>query len=361
MKDYYEILGVPRGASQEQIKRAFRRLALKYHPDRNQGNPEAEERFKEINEAYSCLSDPQRRAQYDAGAYQPSAQGFGFSWADVFEDIFEDFFGVFGPGTRRRGPKPQRGADLRYELDITLQEAAQGAERTISVAAHVACAECRGTGAKGGSPSVCPDCRGSGAVRYQRGFFAISRTCPRCQGLGQVVLQPCPRCHGRGKVHAERTITVQIPPGVEQGTKLRVAGYGEGGLYGGPPGDLYVVLSIQEDARFKRQGADIIYELPLSVAQAVLGAQVEVPTLWGPQSLRIPPGVQPGEVLTLKGMGMPRMDGRGRGQQHVVIKVQIPTRLSEEERKLFEELARLQGQPAGPKEGFKEKLKNIFA
>jgi molecular chaperone DnaJ len=360
MKNYYEILGVSKSASQEEIKKAFRQLALKYHPDRNHGNKEAEEKFKEINEAYTCLCDAERRAQYDSGGFTSAGMaGAGFGgFGDIFGDIFGDFFGF----TTHRGPRPERGSDLRYDIEITLEEAAVGVKRDIKIPRSVPCGECAGTGSRTKKTSRCPDCNGTGQVRYQQGFFAISRTCPRCGGAGERVTEPCHKCKGSGKVKVERELSLNIPAGVETGTRFRVTGEGEAGSFGGPPGDLYVIVDVREHPEFRREGDDIYVEVPLSFVQAALGADLEVKTLWGAEKLHVPPGTQPGENFRLRGKGMPRMGKRTKGDEVIVVRVIVPSKLTEKQKELLQEFASLSKESlAKPGAGFKDKLKGMFA
>jgi molecular chaperone DnaJ len=374
MTDYYDTLGVEKKATQEEIKRAYRKLALQFHPDRNQGSKVSEEKFKEINEAYSCLGDPEKRNVYDQTGYcdtGPTGAGFGNAGfgRDIFENIFGDIFGAFGMGagpSARRGPPPERGMDYRYDLEITLREAATGVKKTITVPRSVACADCGGSGSRTGKTTSCPDCRGTGSVRYQQGFFTISRNCQRCGGEGRTIAEPCGKCRGTGKVAIERELTITIPTGVESGTRFRMGGEGEAGSHGGPPGDLYVIADVLEDPVFKRDGENIHVEIPISFAQASLGADVEIETLWGQERLHIAAGTQPGQAYRLKGKGMPVMGKRHKGDQIVYAKIIIPTKLTEKEKELIEELARISGEKkekTSPKEApnLKERIKGIFA
>jgi molecular chaperone DnaJ len=365
MKDYYKILGVSRDATQDEIKKAFRQLALKYHPDRNLGDKEAEEKFKEINEAYSCLSDPEKRANYDRfGTAEGVGAGFGGfgagfgGFTDIFEDIFDDFFSAFG-GTKR--PRPTKGADLSYRLDITLEEAAFGTEKKITIPRWQNCDVCGGSGsAPGTSPITCPNCRGTGHVRFQQGFFSVSKTCGRCQGSGKIITNPCKNCKGNGKVKVQREILVKIPAGVDSGSRLRVSGEGDLGSYGGPPGDLYVLINVEDHPFFKRDGMNIYCQVPISFTKAVFGGEIEVPTLNGHESLKIPAGTPSGKSFHIKGKGMPRIGGHHRGDQIVSVYIDVPKKLTPRQKELLEEFERL-SEEATEKKGFKNKLKDFFA
>lgn len=364
MKDYYSILGVSRDASQEEIKKAFRRLARKYHPDLNQGNKEAEEKFKEINEAYACLSDPVKRAHYDryGTAEGATGNGFGFEYTtftDIFEDIFEGFFGSFG----FRKNRPTKGADLRYDITITLEEAALGVEKTIKFPRTEECSNCNGSGLKPGTePIICPSCGGSGYVRYSQGFFSVSRTCSKCGGAGKIIKEPCSICGGSGKVKVERQLTIKIPAGVDTGSKLKVTGEGEIGQYGGPRGDLYIWINVKEHSIFKREGTNLYCSIPISFVKAVFGGQISVPTLYGEEILEIPPGTPSGRVFKLKGKGLPRVGSTHRGDQIVTVYIDVPKKLTERQRELLEEFAKASGEDIkkGSK-GLKDKLKDIFS
>jgi len=343
-RDYYEVLGVPRNASEQEVKSAYRRLALKYHPDRNAGNKDAEERFKEAAEAYGVLGDPEKRRRFDAYGHAGlgGAGGVGFDptiFAD-FSDILGDFFGfgdVFG---RRRGPR--RGADLRYNLEISFEEAAFGTETQIRIPRTETCSTCAGSGASPGTkPTTCPTCRGSGQVSFQQGFFSVARTCSHCRGTGRIVAQACPACGGEGQVPTERTLQIKIPPGVDSGSQLRIGGEGEAGSLGGPPGDLYVVVRVQVHPLFRRDGTHLFCEVPVNVPLAALGGTIDVPTLDGGKTkLSVPEGTQSGTVLRLRGQGIPALGGRGRGDLHVLIRVVVPRHVTAEQRKLLEQLAK---------------------
>jgi molecular chaperone DnaJ len=347
-RDYYEILGVSREADAETIKKAYRKLALKYHPDRNPGDPAAEERFKEAAEAYAVLSDPEKRRRYDLYGHEglgaeAAFRGFDQDIFAEFSDILGDLFGfggLFGEGRRTRR---RRGDDLRYDLEIDFEEAVRGLETRIQVPRLELCPSCRGSGAADRGISTCPQCRGRGQVAFRQGFFTVARTCGRCGGVGRVVVRPCARCRGAGRVEQERTLVVRIPPGVSDGTRLRLAGEGEAGPEGQPPGDLYVVLHVREHPVFRRQGQDILCEVGVSFPQAALGARIEVPTLDGRETLDVPPGTQSGTVFRLPGRGVPSLDGRSRGDQLVTVVVRTPTNLTPAERQLLERLAELEG------------------
>lgn len=348
--DYYEVLGVGRSASDQEIKSAYRRLALQYHPDRNpDGKEEATERFKEITEAYSVLADPQKRAVYDrfgraglGGGPQPDFSSTIFAdFGDLFGN-FGDLFGfgdVFGQSrARRRGA--ERGADLRYDLQISFEEAAAGLETKIKIPRMESCPECGGRGAKRGSQaSTCPACGGRGQIRQQQGFFTLSQTCPQCRGAGQVIQEPCPVCRGEGRRREERVLSIKIPAGVEDGMRLRVSGEGEAGSRGGPAGDLYVVLRVREHPFFERQGNDLYVTIPISLAQATLGADLKVPTLKGHEKLHVPEGTQPNTFFRMRGFGLPNVEKRGHGDLYVKVQVIVPTRLNREQRRALESLA----------------------
>ena len=365
-RDYYEILGARREATDQELKQAYRRLAVKCHPDKNPGDHEAEERFKELNEAYSVLSQPELRARYDrfghAGVGAGTAAGAGFGQGfPGFEDLF-DMFGIgemFGGRTGRRAG-PRRGSDLRYDIDLTLEEAADGLKTKIRVPRLETCGVCNGTGAAQGSqPTRCSTCSGNGQVRYQQGFFSVSRTCSTCRGSGKVIKDVCHGCRGEGRVERDKLLEIKIPAGVDNGSRLRITGEGEAGELGAPRGDLYVIVHIKEHKRFERRDANLYCTIPVSFAQAALGAEVSVPTLEGEQKLRITEGTQSNSVFRLKGKGMPVLGGRGRGDLYVEVNLVTPTNLSREQRRLLEEFASLEADGTHDR-GIVDKVKDIF-
>jgi len=361
-RDYYEILGVGRNVSQDEIKRAYRRLARQYHPDVNPGDKAAEERFKEINEAYEVLSDAEKRARYDRFGHA-GLQGSGFGDFTGFggfgpfggiDEIFESFFGAARPRAAARHA-PRRGADLRYDLTITFEEAVFGCEKELEIPRYETCPHCRGSGAEPGTtPTRCPQCNGTGEVRRVQqsilGSFVNVTTCPRCRGEGEIVTTPCSECRGQKRVRVTRRLTVKIPPGVDTGTQIRLASEGEAGIYGGPAGNLYVVLNVQPHQYFRRQDNDIIVELAINVAQAALGDKIKVPTLDGEEELVIPAGTQTGKVFRLRGKGVPYLRRNGRGDQLVIVQVSIPAKLTSEQKKLFKELSKTLGREVIPQE-----------
>jgi molecular chaperone DnaJ len=373
-RDYYEVLGITKTASVEEIKSAYRKSALKWHPDRNpESKEEAEVRFRECTEAYSVLSDSQKRQIYDtyghaglAGA--GASSDFNSTIFQDFHDIFGDFFGfedLFGATSGRRGRnRVQRGADLRYDMTLSFEEAANGVTTKIRVPRQEYCQACNGTGAKKGTGVVaCQTCGGRGQLVYQQGFFTINRTCPACQGAGQIVKERCTECRGQGRVNRERTIELRIPPGVDTGTRLRVQGEGEPGPNGGPPGDLYVVLEVKEHPFFERRGADLYCTIPLSMAQAALGTELQVPGLSGEERLKIPEGTQSGAVFRVKGKGLPDPHGGGRGDLYYHVRVLTPTKLTKEQRKLMEQLdatLKVDNKPAERGSSIFDKVKDIF-
>jgi molecular chaperone DnaJ len=371
-RDYYEVLGVPRSAGDSDIKSAYRKLAMRYHPDRNPGDKAAEERFKEAAEAYAVLADSEKRAMYDrfghAGVSSSAGGPGGFdpSVFSGFEDILGGLGDIFGfgdlfGGTRRRGG-PQRGADLRYDLEIPFEEAAIGVETTIQIPRQENCETCRGSGAApGSSPTSCPQCRGQGQVRFQQGFFTVARTCPQCRGAGKIITKPCESCRGAGRVTRQRKLTVKIPAGIATGQQLRLQDEGESGAHGGPPGHLYVVVHVQEHEFFRRDGNNLFCEIPVNFSTLALGGDIQVPTLNGRETVKVPEGTQTGTTLRLRGQGLPDVSGRGKGDLFATVQVQTPKKLSKEQRQLLEQLAQLL-----PKEKFEprpvehEDERNLF-
>lgn len=373
-RDYYEVLGVERTASDQEIKSAYRRLAVRYHPDKNPNDTDAEDHFKEAAEAYSVLSVAEQRERYDRFGHAgvAGAAGAGAAWgAQGFgniEDILGDLFGfgdVFGArgggaagGSRRSAA--QRGSDLRYDLEITLEEAAKGFAAPLRIPRLEACEICEGSGAaKGTQPESCQTCGGAGQVRYQQGFFAVARTCATCRGAGRIVKSPCENCKGQGRIEREKTLEVRVPAGVETGSRLRIGGEGEGGTQGGPSGDLYVVINVREHERFERQGSNLYTAVPISFAQAALGAETVVQTLDGEQKLRIPAGTQTGTVFRLKNEGITALGNRGRGDLFVSVSVVTPKTLTREQRQLLEQLSQIEDKDL-QEQGLLDKVRNIF-
>ena len=375
-RDYYEVLGVTKEATDQQIKSAYRKLALQHHPDRNPGDKQAEERFKEAAEAYAVLADAEKRQLYDrfghAGVSGAGAGGFDPTVFSDFSDIFAGLGDVFGFGdifgARRRRGGPQRGADLRYDLEISFDESARGAEETIQIPREESCETCSGSGAAPGtSVETCSQCRGTGQLRYQQGFLTVARPCSNCRGTGKTIAKPCSTCRGAGRIGKERKLTVKIPPGIATGQRLRLYGEGEHGTAGGPPGDLYVVVHVQEHSFFHREDDDLYCELPMSFPTLALGGAVKVPTLDGREDLQIPSGTQPGARFKLRGKGMPNVSGRGHGDLFVIARVAVPKKLNKEQRQLLEELARtlpsdkdLTGEGDNADKPFFERVKDIF-
>ena len=370
-RDYYEVLGVQRTASSDEVKSAFRQLARKYHPDVNK-EQNAEEKFKEINEAYVILSDPDKRAAYDRFGHAGVNGAGGAGAPDFtnidFTDIFEEFFGFGGGASRRRPARntPRRGADLNLSVTLAFEESVFGVEKEIEYTRDEVCATCRGTGAEPGtSPVRCQTCEGRGEVRQVRQTFLGSMvqvtTCPTCNGQGEVINSPCPTCRGRGLERKTVHKTVSIPGGVDTGTQIRLAGEGQPGIFGGPNGNLYLEVQVRPHKFFRRKGNDILLDLSINVAQAALGADIEVPTVEGPSHLTIPAGTQPGRIFTIKGRGVPSLRNSGRGDQLVVVNIEVPTRLTADQRKLLEQLALTLGSEVRPQErSFLDKLKEVL-
>lgn len=378
-KDYYDVLGVSKTATADEIKKAYRKLARQYHPDVNKDNPEAAEKFKEASEAYSVLSDEQKRAQYDqfghaafenggaggAGGFG-GFEGFGGFGGGGMEDIFDMFFGGQGRGSRGSNAGPQRGADLRFDLEITFEEAAFGLEREISLYRDEQCPHCRGNGAEPGSKvETCPECHGSGEIRFTQntmfGQMTNVRPCPKCHGEGKIISEPCKECRGQGTVKKNKKLKVKIPAGVDNGSRLRVAGEGEAGVKGGPSGDLYVYLYVKPHKFFERDGTTVYCEVPINIVQATLGDEIKVPTLDGQVVMKVPEGTQPGKVLRLKGKGIPSLRNSTRGDQLVRIKVVVPQKLNEKQKDALRKFAEISKDNINPEEkGFLNKIKDLF-
>jgi molecular chaperone DnaJ len=372
-RDYYEVLGVARGAPEDEINRAYRKLAVKFHPDKNPDDPHAEEKFKELGEAYDVLIDVDKRAAYDRfghGAFSQGGAGFGGGFHDPFDifrevfgggsgGIFESFFGGAGGG---RAEERQRGSDLRYDMQITLEEAAFGTEKEIEIRKLDTCDQCSGSGAEPGSRSInCPTCGGRGQVISSRGFFQVSQTCPRCRGAGQIIEKPCRKCGGEGRVENSSRIKLKIPAGIGNGSRLRSSQNGEAGIRGGPPGDLYVVLHIKEHPVFQRDEDDLYCEVPISFPLAALGGEVPVPTLEGKANVKIPAGTQNGQIFKLRGKGVVNVEGRGRGDLLARVIVEVPTRLNSEQRRKLEEFSALVGEDNSPlHKRFFDRAKDFF-
>ena len=362
-RDYYEVLGVAKGADADAIKKAYRQKAKELHPDRNSDNPKAEAQFKEANEAYEVLKDANKKAAYDryghaafengmggGGGPRGGGQGdFASAFSDVFDDLFGDFMGGRGGGARRGAA--QRGNDLRYNLRINLEDAFAGLQKTINVPTAVACGSCNGTGAEGGSePQTCPTCSGMGKVRAQQGFFTVERTCPTCSGVGQTIKNPCSTCHGAGRVEKEKSLSVNIPAGVETGTRIRLAGEGEAGMRGGPAGDLYIFIEVRSHNLFERDGTNLFCRVPVSIATAALGGEIEVPTIDGGRSrVKVPEGSQSGRQMRLRGKGMPALRGGGSGDMFIELAVETPVKLTARQREILKEFDSLseENNPAG--------------
>jgi molecular chaperone DnaJ len=379
-RDYYEVLGVQRGASADEIKKAYRKKAKELHPDRNADNPDAEAQFKEANEAYDVLKDADKKAAYDRfghaafdGGMAGGARAGGFGgpqgqgdFASAFSDVFEDLFGDFMGGQQRgggRGSRATRGSDLRYNLRISLEDAYSGLQKQITVPSAVLCSACSGSGSEGGSePVSCPTCSGMGKVRAQQGFFTVERTCPTCAGAGQIVKNPCKACGGAGRVQKERALNVNIPAGVETGTRIRLSGEGEAGLRGGPSGDLYIFIEVADHPLFQREGMDLYCRVPVSMTRAALGGEVEVPTIEGGRSrVKVPEGSQSGRQMRLRGKGMPALRGTGMGDMYIELAVETPVKLNAEQKELlrkFEESCAKSNNPNAS--GFFDKVRKFW-
>lgn len=375
-RDYYEVLGAKKGASAEELKKAYRQKAKELHPDRNSDNPQAEAQFKEVNEAYEVLKDDQKKAAYDRfghaafengmGGGQRPGQGYGqqgdfaSAFSDVFEDLFGDFMGGRGGGGNRS--RAQRGSDLRYNLRVTLEEAHRGSQKTIAVPTSVACEVCSGSGAEGGAePVTCPTCNGMGKVRAQQGFFTVERTCPQCNGMGQIIKNPCRSCSGHGRVERERTLSVNIPQGVETGTRIRLAGEGEAGLRGGPQGDLYIFIEVKEHAIFQRDGVHLFCRVPVSMPTAALGGEVGVPTIDGGKArVKVPAGAQTGKQMRLRQKGMPALRGGGIGDMVIELAVETPVNLTSRQRDLLREFEALSEENNPESGSFFAKVKGFW-
>ncbi len=376
-RDYYETLGVARGASAEELKKAYRQKAKELHPDRNADNPDAEAQFKEVNEAYDVLKDADKKAAYDRYGHAAFEGGMGASarpggagfrqqadFASAFSDVFDDLFGDFMGGRGGNGGRTRavRGNDLRYNLRISLEEAYAGLQKTINVTTAVACGSCKGTGADGGSePQTCPTCSGMGKVRAQQGFFTVERTCPTCNGLGQTIKNPCKTCHGAGRVEKEKSLSVNIPAGVETGTRIRLAGEGEAGMRGGPTGDLYIFIEVKDHDLFQRDGINLFCRVPVSMADAALGGDIEVPTIDGGKSrVKIPEGSQSGRQMRLRSKGMPALRGKEVGDMFIELAVETPVNLTARQKELLREFDKLSEQNNPQSEGFFSSVKNFW-
>jgi molecular chaperone DnaJ len=374
-RDYYEVLGVKKGASAEELKKAYRTKAKELHPDRNSDNPQAEAQFKEVNEAYDCLKDEQKKAAYDrfghaafeggmGGGPRPGGYGqqgdFASAFSDVFEDLFGDFMGRGGGGGGRS--RAQRGSDLRYNMRVSLEEAYSGSQKTITVPTSVSCDTCHGSGAEGGAePVTCPTCNGMGKVRAQQGFFTIERTCHQCNGMGQIIKNPCRTCGGQGRMQKEKQLSVNIPQGVETGTRIRLAGEGEAGLRGGPNGDLYIFIEVKEHALFQRDGVHLFCRVPVSMPTAALGGEIEVPTIDGGKArVKVPAGAQSGKQMRLRMKGMPALRSSNTGDMVIELAVETPVNLTSRQRELLREFEKLSEENNPEGSSFFSKVKNFW-
>ena len=367
-QDYYETLGVDRSADQAALKKAYRKLAMQYHPDRNPGDAEAEHQFKVVSEAYEVLRDDQKRAAYDRYGHAAFENGHGggshgFDFGENFSDIFEDLFGDFMGGGRRQRTSARRGSDLKFNLTINLEDAFHGKTETVDIPSTVACEACGGSGAEAGSkPEVCGGCGGIGKVRTQQGFFMVERTCPTCRGAGQVIADPCGECRGAGRVRKEKSLSVKIPPGVEEGTRIRLAGEGEAGMRGGPAGDLYIFLSIRPHKIFKRDGTTVYCQVPIPMTVAALGGEIEVPTIGGDRAkVKIPEGTQSGKQVRLRGKGMPQLNSPHVGDMIVEAQVETPVNLSHKQQEMLRAFAEEGGDKISPEsQGFFAKVRELW-
>ena len=369
---YYEVLGIARGASAEEIKKAFRRKAKELHPDRNTDNPNAESQFKEAGEAYEVLKDPDKKAAYDRYGHAAFEGGMGGrpgggfqgngDFASAFSDVFDDLFGDFMGGRGGGGNRASRGSDLRYNLHVTLEEAYAGLQKTIKVPTSVACGECNGSGAESGAePQMCPTCSGMGKVRAQQGFFTVERTCPTCHGMGQIIKNPCKACAGAGRIEKDRSLSVNIPAGVETGTRIRLAGEGEAGMRGGPSGDLYIFIEVETHELFDREGRSLHCRVPVSMSAAALGGDIEVPTIDGGRSrVKVPAGSQSGRQMRLRGKGMPGLRGGGYGDMYIELAVETPVNLTSKQKELLREFEKMSEENNPESAGFFAKVKSFW-
>ncbi|MCB1355217.1 MAG: molecular chaperone DnaJ [Maritimibacter sp.] len=373
-RDYYEVLGTSKGASAEEIKKAYRKKAKELHPDRNADNPDAESQFKEVNEAYDVLKDGDKKAAYDrfghaafeggmGGGPRPGGHpGQGGDFASAFSDVFDDLFGDFMGAQRGGGRRATRGSDLRYNLRVTLEEAYNGIQKTINVPTSVACGACNGTGAESGAePTTCPTCSGLGKVRAQQGFFTVERTCPTCHGVGQMIKNPCKTCHGQGRIEKDRALSVNIPAGVETGTRIRLAGEGEAGMRGGPSGDLYIFIEVAPHPIFEREGVNLHCRVPVSMTAAAMGGDIEVPTIDGGRSrVKIPAGSQSGRQMRLRSKGMPALRGTGSGDMYIELAVETPVNLTSRQKELLREFEELSAENNPESSNFFSKVKHFW-